>query len=132
MSGRSESSCATGPPRAGGSTSCRGPRLVEQRALVEMNLPRGIFSRLGIVRHHDDRLLLLAVERLHEVQDLLRSVTIEVTRRLVAHQQARIRHERTRDGDTLLLTARQLLGLVTRAIGEADELQCRLHVLLAT
>ena len=38
---------------------------------------------------------------------------------------------RARDGDALLLTAGQLVRLVLAAIGQTDELQCRLHALAA-
>src|SRR6185295_9956593 len=98
------SACATSRPTAGGSTSRRHRLLLQiERALVEVHLTRSVLGSLRIVRDHDDGLLLLLIERAHEPKDFLGRVTIEVTRGLVAHQQARVRDERTRYRDALLL-----------------------------
>ena len=80
-------------------------------------------GRARIVRHHDDGLAVLAVERLQQVEDLVAGLAIEVARRLVAQQQRRIGDDRAGDADALLLAARQLTRIVLRAIGEADDLQ---------
>ena len=104
----------------------RVSRFVDQLALVEVQLARRVLGRLRIVRHHDDRLALRAIQRLQQVHDLLGAAPVEVARRLVAHEQRRIGDERARDRDSLLLTAGQLVRLVLAAIGEPDQLQSRL------
>ena len=106
--------------------AARLARLVDQPALVEVQLARRVLGRLRIVRHHDDRLALRAIQRLQQVHDLLGAAPVEIARRLVAHQQRRIRDQRARDRDALLLTAGQLVRLVLAAIGQTDQLQRRL------
>src|SRR5439155_12898150 len=45
---------------------------------------------------------------------------VEISRRLVGEHERGARHERARDGDTLLLTAGELVRRVVHAIAEAD------------
>src|SRR3974390_2963915 len=106
-------------------------RLGGETALVDVELARGVRRGARIVRHHDDGLALLLIENLDQVQDVLRALAVEIAGRLVAHQQRWVGDERARDGDALLLTAGELGGLVLGAVGEAHELECRLHVALA-
>src|SRR4051794_8013977 len=68
-------------------------RLLDERALVEVQRVRGVFGSLGIVRHHHNRLAVVAVERLQQGQDLLGRLTVEVARRFVADQQRRVGHD---------------------------------------
>lgn len=44
---------------------------------------------------------------------------IECAGRLVGQNDLRIIHQRARDGNTLLLTARKLIGMVVGAVGQA-------------
>ena len=83
-----------------------------------MELAAGVFGRLGIVRHHHDRLLVLAVEQLEEGQNLVRRRPVEISSRLVAHQECRIGHDGAGNRYTLLLTTGQLLGLVLGSVVE--------------
>ena len=76
-----------------------------------------------VVRDHDDRLAVLAVERLQQVEDLVAGLAIEVAGRLVAEQQRRVGDDRAGDADALLLAAGELARVVLRAVGEADDLQ---------
>ena len=78
-----------------------------------------------IVRHHHDRLAVIAVERLQQVENLVAGLAIEVAGRLVAEQQRRVGDDRAGDADALLLAARQLPRVVLRALGEADDLRAR-------
>ena len=64
--------------------------------------------RVRIVRDHHDRLAVLAIERLQEIENLVSRLAIEVARRLVAEEQGRVRHDHPRDADTLLLAAGEL------------------------
>ena len=65
-------------------------------------------GRVRVVRDHDDRLAVLAVERLQQVEDLVAGLAIEVAGRLVAEQQRRVGDDRARDADALLLAAGEL------------------------
>ena len=94
-------------------------RLRDEDALLEVQRPLGAGRGVRVVRHHDDRLVVIAVERLEQVQDLVAGLPIEIARRLVAEQQRRIGDDRARDADALLLAARQLAGIVVHALGRA-------------
>ena len=80
--------------------------------------PRAI-GRSWIVGDHHDRLAVIAVERLQQVEDLVASLAIEVAGRLVAKEQRRIGHDGAGDADPLLLAAGQLTRIVLRPVGEA-------------
>ena len=76
-----------------------------------------------VVRDHDDRLAVLAIERLQQLEDLVAGLAIEVAGRLVAEQQRRVGDDRARDADALLLAAGELARVVLRAVGQADDLE---------
>src|SRR6188508_106295 len=97
--------------------------------LREMQRVRGARGGVRIVRNHDDGLAMPLVQRLQQVQDLVARLPVEITRRLVAEQQRRVRHDRARDADALLLAAGELARPVLRAILQADEAQGRLDAL---
>ena len=78
----------------------------------------------------DDHRHALGGQGAHDVQDLLDHLGIESARRLIEEHEARLHRERTRDGDTLLLTARKLLGIGLRLVCQADFLQEHTRVLL--
>ena len=90
---------------------------------LEVQRPLRALGRVRIVRHHDDRLAVLAVERLQQVEDLVAGLAIEIAGRLVAEQQRRVGDDGARDADALFLAAGELPRVVLRAIGQADDLQ---------
>src|SRR6185503_17460210 len=94
-----------------------------QHALLEVVLDVRAGGRARVVGHHDDRLLELAVERLHEGQDVLGALGVEVARGLVRDKHAGVAHDRARDGHALLLSARELPRIVAGAVGQAHHLQ---------
>ena len=104
---------------------------LDEHALVEMQRPLRAGGRMRIVRHHHDRLAVLAVERLEQVEDLVAGLAIEIARRLVAEQQRRIGDDRARDADALLLAAGELPRIVIHRAREADDAQRHLHALAA-
>ena len=67
---------------------------------------------------HDDKPL--ACDLLDEVHDLDTGLGIERARRLVCQQNGGIVDERTRNGDALHLSARELIGLFVQFPAEAD------------
>ena len=81
------------------------------------------FGGVRIVRDHDDRLAVLAVERLQQVEDLVARLAVEVARGLVAEQQRRVGDDRARDADPLLLAARELARTMPGPVGEPDQLE---------
>jgi hypothetical protein len=58
--------------------------------LLEVQRALGAFGRARIVRHHHDRLAVIAVERLQQVEDLVAGLAIEVAGRFVGQQQRRV------------------------------------------
>ena len=80
-------------------------------------LSRGVASaaRVGgvrVVRDHHDRLVVIAIERLQQVEDFVSRLAIEVAGRLVAEQHRRVGDDRPGDADALFLTAGELPGVV--------------------
>ena len=94
-----------------------------QHALLEVQRPPRAIGGVRIVRDHDDRLAVIAIERLQQIEDLVAGLAIEIAGRLVAEQQRRVGDDGARDADALLLAARQLTRVVLRAIGQPDDLQ---------
>ena len=62
---------------------------------------------MGIVRHHDDGLAVMFVQRLKQVENFIARLAVEVAGRLVAEQQVRVGDDRARDAvaDRARLTA---------------------------
>src|SRR6185503_2899766 len=86
--------------------------LLDEHALLEMNEPVRLLRGLRIVRHHDDRLAQVVVQPLEQPEDLLGGRAVEIAGGLVGDDQRRVRDQRTRDRDALLLPARKLVRLV--------------------
>src|SRR5262245_53209922 len=74
----------------------------------------------GVVGHHHDRLAELVDRGLHEVEDLASGAAVEVPGGLVGEDDVRSRGERAGHRHALLLTTRQLAGLVLQAITQLD------------
>src|SRR5512139_1487269 len=119
------------PLRSGWRSALRSRilRKIIHRALLEVAHAGGALRGARVVRDHDDRLAEVAHQAAHEVEDLRRRGAVEVARGLVGHDQRRVGHDRPRDGDALLLPARELPGAVIQPVGEADEPQHGLGVL---
>ena len=75
-------------------------RIAEFTALYERS-----FGRARIVGDHDDRLAVVAVERLEKVEDLIAGFAIQIARRLIAEKQCWVCDDGARDADALLLPA---------------------------
>src|SRR5579871_86822 len=67
-----------------------------------------------VVRHDHERLLLLPVQFLQQLHDLVRRLTVEVSRRLVCPHDRRVVHQRPRDRHPLSLPTAQLRRPVPR------------------
>jgi hypothetical protein len=88
-------------------------------------------GRLRVVRHDDDRFAVFSIQKTEQIENFVGRVAVEVARWFITNEQRRIGDQRACDGDPLLLSTRQLAGLVTRAIGKTDDLQRRGGILLA-
>jgi hypothetical protein len=75
------------------------------------------------VRDEHNRDAALMVELLEEAHNFDRSTSVQIPRWLIGEQQGRIIHQRPRDGDALLLSARQLIWVMVLARGETHERQ---------
>ena len=91
-------------------------RFLDEQALLEVQRAPRALGGVRVVRDHDDRLAVLAVERLQQVEDLVAGLAIEVAGRLVAEQQRRVGDDGARDADALLLAAGELPRIVLRAV----------------
>ena len=70
---------------------------------VEMPLHVRACGGPRVVRHHHDRLLELAVQRLHQIENILGALRVEVARRFVGDEDVRISDDRACNGNALLL-----------------------------
>src|SRR5258708_3463814 len=89
-----------------------------QLAFVETPNERSTLRSRGIVRDHDDRLAEILVQLVEQVQHVVGALAIEIAGRLVGDDDLRVVDDRARDGDALLLTARELPRIVRLAIVE--------------
>src|SRR5688572_21301248 len=66
-------------PLAAGARSPRRHRLrVDQHALLEMQRPPRPIGGARIVRDHDNRLAVIAIQRLQEIEDLVAGLAIQI------------------------------------------------------
>ena len=70
-----------------------------------------------------DRDAPLDVQPLKKPHDLDAGAGVEIAGRLVGQEDRWIRDQRARDGDALLLPARQLIGVVVGAVAQADRVE---------
>jgi hypothetical protein len=84
---------------------------------------------MRIVCHHHDRLPVIAVEGLEQVENLIARLAIEIACRLVAQQERGIGDDGAGDADTLFLPARQLPRVVVGSLREAHHRQRDAHAL---
>src|SRR6266576_444197 len=104
-------------------------RFVSELAFVEIDRPAGAGGGMRIVRDHDARFAVLAVERLQQVENLVAGFAVQIARGFVAEQQRWVRDNRARDAHTLLLAAGELAGIMFGAVCQAYDIQRCRHVL---
>ncbi len=81
---------------------------VEDSAILEGDDRVGDIGDSVVVRHHQDRALLVASDFTQEVDDLAAGLAVEGGGRFVGEDEAGPMHEGPRDGDSLSLSAREL------------------------
>ena len=95
-----------------------------------MNRALGKIGVALIVRHHADRCA-TAMELAQEFHHCLAVFRVQVSGRLVSHQNQRIAHQRPCYCHALLLTAGELRRVVPHAVRHSHALECLLDLLLA-
>ena len=104
--------------------------ILDDQAVEQMDRAVRMARVARIVRDHDDRRA-LAVQIAQQLHHRLAVRRIEVSRGLVSEENERLARDGARDGDTLLLTARELRRIVLHAMRHPDLLERIVHALLA-
>lgn len=73
-----------------------------------------------VMGHHDHRDLLVDVQVYQNLHHDVRAARVQVPGRLVEQEDRRVVRDGTRDGDTLLLTARELVREVVETAAQPD------------
>ena len=89
-------------------------------AVEEMDDAVRVGRHIGLVGDHGDGDAGVAVERGEQFHDVAAGRRVEVAGRLVGEDDLRAGDDGPRDGDTLLLAAGKLVGIVAGAVGKAD------------
>ena len=94
---------------------------LEEHALVQMQHGLRLLRGLRVVRDHHDGLVELHVEPPEQLEHLVRALRVELAGRLVEQDERRVGDDGARDGDALLLAARELARVVVQPVGEPDD-----------
>lgn len=81
-------------------------------AVQDLNDLVGKFRHMRIVRDHDERFVPCAHDVTDGIHHVVGSVRVQISRGFVRKHDVRIRHERARDANALLLAAAHLRRLV--------------------
>ena len=81
---------------------------------------RAVLGDVVLVRDQEHGDAALEVEPLEDAHHLDAGPRVEVAGRLVGEENRRVRDQRARDGDALLLAAGELIRMVIGAIAETD------------
>src|SRR5260370_2161465 len=104
-------------------------RFLHDAAIEQMNVALGKTRVTLVVRNHANGRA-VAVQIAQQLHDRLAVLRIEVSGRLVSHQNERIANQRARHRDTLLLTARELRRVVAQPVRHSHAFQRVLYLLL--
>ena len=105
-----------GAVNSGGGGSVRFESAHASRPRLQPQRPIGQRREPVVVGDDDQRDAALAVELEEQLMHVVAGGRVEVAGRLVGEHGARRQHDGARDGDALLLAARQLAGLVLEAV----------------
>ena len=99
--------------------------VVDDAAVRQFDDTVGVFfGKIAVVRNDKHELFL--GKCLQGIKDLLARVRVKRTRGLVCHDDLRLFYKGTRNGNTLLLTARKLVGLAVCVADKVDLCEDRL------
>ena len=82
------------------------------KAILNVDNLVGFVGHTTLVGHHNNGLMLVAVELLQHYQHHQPGLRLEGARRLVGKDDLGVGNEGARDGHTLLLSTRHLIGIV--------------------
>src|SRR5579884_3139329 len=94
-----------------------------EHSLLQVTLHVGALGGARVMRDHNDGLAELAVEGLHQIENFLGALGVEIACRLVGHQHAGIGNDGPGDGNALLLSAGKLARIMLIAVLESDDAQ---------
>src|SRR5688572_22939798 len=94
-----------------------------ENTFVQVKCPSRPLGGMRIMRDHDDRLSVIAIERLQQIENLVTGLAVEIASGFVAEEKRGVRYDRTGNADALLLSAGQLARIMLSAICKADDLQ---------
>ena len=97
----------------------RDPLIRDDLAVTHAQHPLGVRCDIRFVGDHDDGAA-VGVEVVEQRQHVGGAAAVERARRLIGQQQHRVGDDRPCDRHPLLLSARQLRGQVSPAVGEPD------------
>jgi len=95
----------------------------EDLPVADFEDPMGDVRNTRIMRHHQDRLLVLLVQTAKEIEDLLSRLRVELARGFVRQEERRVVCEGNRDRDPLLFAAAQFVRSMDGPLGHPDEFQ---------
>ena len=103
---------------------------IHHLSIKQIDDATGVGSIVLRVRNHHDggSLFVQLAEQLHHLHTIL---GIEITRRLIGKDDARLAHQGTGDGNPLLLTARKLMRILLGTMAQLHLSQNFEHTLLA-
>src|SRR5690348_11891587 len=104
--------------------------LFDDPSVKQVNGALGEVCIALVVGHHADRRA-VAMQIAQQFHDGFAVLRVQVSSRLVGHQDERVADQCAGHGNTLLLTARELRGIVPQSVRHSHALQCVLHFLLA-
>src|SRR5262249_39791281 len=83
--------------------------------ILEHNDSRAEGRDVMLMRNQHDSEISLPIQPLEQLHDLCAGLTVQITCGLVGQQYGRASHQRTRDGDALLLASGQLIWMMAFA-----------------
>src|SRR5208337_4216687 len=93
-------------------------RMNIQNTFFQMLYDMGLFSSARVVRYHNNRLARHGIKALHQIKYLSCGNAVKITRRLICNEYGRIGYYSACYGDTLLLAAGELSGVVVHSVGK--------------
>ena len=102
---------------------------IVQDTLFEIPDGMRLFRRPRVVGHHDDGLLRFTIEPVHQVEDLLSRNPVEVSGRLIGHQDRRVGDNGPGNGHPLLFASGELAGIMIHPTGKVDDSERQFHML---
>ena len=97
--------------------------LLDQLSFFQPQLALRQGCDLGVVRHQEQGHSQFPIKTLHEIENLFRSVRIQVAGWLIADNDGGIRHNGPGDTNPLLLSSRQLSRLMIGSVAQIDRVQ---------